>query len=356
MFDPCTLFSIASSVAGILSLAGSVSKTALQFISSIIDASENARQLVREISSLSIVLSQVQGNILHPDLGNALEHETHFQQLEECLVRCTEVFSALDQKVRASGIDNEPPKNELMQCATKRSRRSSISRLSIPRLSIPRLSIPRLAIPGSEIPHPGPLRTGTTESCLFESTELAAKGLAEAFITKDQKYPSSKARSLIVDAVTDPMFTLTKPIILVLLNQTRYLMRLFRMPSEQNKNYLDDLQLFRRRLLSIEPLLQTFATEERMVEIQEQIKEDCESFMAHLTKVSGKPAHIFEAALDDSKVFEYERLKKNTMASIDAVESLGNSLFMAQMMERNDSISNQLGSLLEKIAVLEAKQ
>jgi hypothetical protein len=108
MFDPLTILSIASSVAGILSLAGSVSKTTIQFISSITDAPENARSLARVINSLSIALTQVQRNILNPSLEEALDLECDFKQLEECLASCTMVFSALDAKIRASGIDHEP--------------------------------------------------------------------------------------------------------------------------------------------------------------------------------------------------------------------------------------------------------
>jgi hypothetical protein len=65
---------------------------------------------------------------------------------------------------------------------------------------------------------------------------------------------------------------------------------------------------------------------------------------------------MIKAIVDDSKNPKYERLKKNAMDSIDAVETLGNTLFMAQMIERNGNIGDQLGFLLKRMAVLEANQ
>ncbi|KAL8795454.1 MAG: hypothetical protein Q9195_002043 [Heterodermia aff. obscurata] len=95
MSDP---LSIAASVAGLLALTGTVSKSVIQFITSIKDAPEDARNLVRSLYTLNVALGQIQQNVLDPDFVSET-NDKDVEQLQQCLVNCTAVFTQLQKKV-----------------------------------------------------------------------------------------------------------------------------------------------------------------------------------------------------------------------------------------------------------------
>ena len=100
MSDP---LSIAASVAGLLAFTGTVSKSVFQFVTSIKDAPEDARNLVRSLYTLNIALGQIQQNLLDPDF--ALEtNDKDVEDLQQCLANCTIVFTQLRQKVDDCGM------------------------------------------------------------------------------------------------------------------------------------------------------------------------------------------------------------------------------------------------------------
>jgi hypothetical protein len=104
MSDP---LSIAASVAGLLSLAGTASKSIFQFISSIADAPEQARHLTRELYALNVALGQVQGSLLDPRFSTENDDSSDISMLHECLASCTTVFSELENRLRNAGLTEE---------------------------------------------------------------------------------------------------------------------------------------------------------------------------------------------------------------------------------------------------------
>ncbi|KAF8242584.1 hypothetical protein K440DRAFT_115870 [Wilcoxina mikolae CBS 423.85] len=102
MTDP---LSLAASVAGLLSLARTVSKSAFQFITSILDAAEQARSLVSALYSLNVALVQVQGSLLDPKFVLQVDDRENIRMLQECLTSCTAVFLELKNKVEDSGLE-----------------------------------------------------------------------------------------------------------------------------------------------------------------------------------------------------------------------------------------------------------
>ena len=100
MADP---LSIAASVAGLVGLVGTVSKTVFQFFTSIIDAPDSARHLVSSLSALNLALGQIQQNLVNPDFVSETGDED-VKALMECLTNCTVVFSELEKKVTDSGL------------------------------------------------------------------------------------------------------------------------------------------------------------------------------------------------------------------------------------------------------------
>ena len=100
MSDP---LSIASAVAGLLALTGTVSKSVLQFITSIKDAPEDARNLVRSLYTLNVALGQIQQNLLDPDFVSET-NDKDVEELQQCLENCTAVFTQLQKKVEDCGM------------------------------------------------------------------------------------------------------------------------------------------------------------------------------------------------------------------------------------------------------------
>jgi len=100
MSDP---LSIAAGVAGIVALAGTVSKTFYQFFASIHDAPAMVRDLATALVTLNIALGQVQENLLNPRFVAAADDE-HVASLQSCLVSCTALFSEVAAKVERSGL------------------------------------------------------------------------------------------------------------------------------------------------------------------------------------------------------------------------------------------------------------
>ena len=100
MSDP---LSIAASVAGLLALTGTVSKSVFQFLTSIKDAPENARNLVRSLYTLSVAFGQIQQNLLDPDFVSET-NDKDVEELQQCLANCTAVFTQLQKKVEDCGM------------------------------------------------------------------------------------------------------------------------------------------------------------------------------------------------------------------------------------------------------------
>ena len=97
MSDP---LSIAASVAGLLALTGTVSKSVFQFVTSIKDAPEDARTLVRSLYTLNVVFGQIQQNTLDPDFISETD-DKDVEELQRCLANCTSLFTQLQKKVEA---------------------------------------------------------------------------------------------------------------------------------------------------------------------------------------------------------------------------------------------------------------
>lgn len=93
MSDP---LSIAAGVAGIVALAGTVSKTFYQFFASIHDAPATVRDLATALVTLSIALGQVQENLLNPCSVVDADDE-HVHHCRCCLVSCTALSSEVDR-------------------------------------------------------------------------------------------------------------------------------------------------------------------------------------------------------------------------------------------------------------------
>lgn len=103
MLDP---LSIAASVAGAVALAGTVSKSVLQFCSSVQGAPDDARHLVASLYTLNIALAQIQQNLLDPGFVSEAG-DADVKALGECLLSCTHVFMELERKVDDSGFGSE---------------------------------------------------------------------------------------------------------------------------------------------------------------------------------------------------------------------------------------------------------
>lgn len=103
MLDP---LSIAASVAGAVALAGAVSKSVLQFCSSVQGAPDEARHLVASLYTLNIALAQIQQNLLDPSFVTEAG-DADVKALGECLLSCTHVFMELERKVDDSGLGSE---------------------------------------------------------------------------------------------------------------------------------------------------------------------------------------------------------------------------------------------------------
>ena len=103
MSDP---FSIAAGVAGIVALAGTVSKTCYQFFRSIYDAPAIARDLATALVTLNIALCQVQENLLNPRFV-ADSDDGHVASLQKCLESCAALLGEIQTKVVRSGLAAE---------------------------------------------------------------------------------------------------------------------------------------------------------------------------------------------------------------------------------------------------------
>ncbi|CZR67888.1 uncharacterized protein PAC_17787 [Phialocephala subalpina] len=100
MADP---LSIASGVAGLICLAGSVSKLFYNFYSSVAGAPENARDLASALFALNSSLSQVQEVLLDRNFVKETK-DKDVDALENCLKRCTKLFSDVEANVGRSGL------------------------------------------------------------------------------------------------------------------------------------------------------------------------------------------------------------------------------------------------------------
>ena len=103
MLDP---LSIAASVAGAVALAGTVSKSVLQFFGSVQGAPDDARHLVASLYTLNIALAQIQQNLLDPGFVSEAG-DADVKTLGECLLSCTHVFMELERKVDDSAFGSE---------------------------------------------------------------------------------------------------------------------------------------------------------------------------------------------------------------------------------------------------------
>jgi len=100
MADP---LSIAAGVAGLVALAGTVSKTFYQFFASIHDAPASVRDLATALVTLNIALGQVQENLLNPRFVADADDE-YIASLQRSLEGCTALFSEVQTKVDRSGL------------------------------------------------------------------------------------------------------------------------------------------------------------------------------------------------------------------------------------------------------------
>lgn len=100
MADP---LSIASSVAGLVATAGTVSKLFYQFFQSIHDASSTARDLARTLYTLNLALSQIQETLLDPDFVSVAD-DKQLEAIQESLASCTATFGTVEARVSGSGL------------------------------------------------------------------------------------------------------------------------------------------------------------------------------------------------------------------------------------------------------------
>lgn len=103
MADP---LSVAASVAGLVALVGTVSKSGFQFFSSIKDAPDNAKNLVRSLYTLNVALGQIQQNLLDPDFVSET-NDKDVEDLQQCLASCTAVFTQLQTKIEDCGLGTQ---------------------------------------------------------------------------------------------------------------------------------------------------------------------------------------------------------------------------------------------------------
>ena len=95
--------SVAASVAGLVALTGSISKSFYQLFHSIHDAPSSVRALATGLFSLNIALAQVQEVLLNPDFV----HQSQDQEAEalgDCLTRCASLLTAIERRVQKSGL------------------------------------------------------------------------------------------------------------------------------------------------------------------------------------------------------------------------------------------------------------
>ena len=100
MTDP---FSIAASVASLVALAGTTSKTFYQFFRSRYNAPDAARDLATALYTLNVALSQLQQSLLDPKFVRVGDDE-QITAIEECLASCTAVFDTIRARIEASGL------------------------------------------------------------------------------------------------------------------------------------------------------------------------------------------------------------------------------------------------------------
>ena len=103
MSDP---LSIAGSVASLVAFTGTVSKSVFQFVTSIKDAPDVARNLVRSLYTLNVALGQIQQNLLDPDFV-AETNDKDVEDLQQCLANCTAVFAQLQKRVEDCGVGSQ---------------------------------------------------------------------------------------------------------------------------------------------------------------------------------------------------------------------------------------------------------
>ena len=99
MIDP---LSIAASVAGIVALSGTVSKSFFQFFRSIYDAPSAVRDLASALYTLNIALAQVQGSLLDPKFVTVADDE-QLNAIVACLASCKLVFESLNAELEKLG-------------------------------------------------------------------------------------------------------------------------------------------------------------------------------------------------------------------------------------------------------------
>lgn len=103
MSDP---LSIAASVASLVAFTGTVSKSVFQFVTSIKDAPDVARNLVRSLYTLNVALGQIQQNLLDPDFVTETD-DKDVEALQQCLANCTAVFAQLQKRVEDCGLESQ---------------------------------------------------------------------------------------------------------------------------------------------------------------------------------------------------------------------------------------------------------
>jgi hypothetical protein len=100
MSDP---LSVASGVAGLICLGGTVSKLFYSFFMSTIGAPSSARSLASALFSLNTSLGQVQEVLLNQEFVQQA-NDLDILALEQCLTRCAELFSGIEYTVKKSGL------------------------------------------------------------------------------------------------------------------------------------------------------------------------------------------------------------------------------------------------------------
>ncbi|KAA8894015.1 hypothetical protein FN846DRAFT_457641 [Sphaerosporella brunnea] len=120
MSDP---LSIAAAAAGLLGLAGTVSKSIFQFVASIVDAPEQAQNLARELAALNVAVAQMAGTLLDPKFASAIEtgNDDDVIRLHACLHNSTAMFSDLEKRVNESGLAEQPSGSRSLSGIVRRS-------------------------------------------------------------------------------------------------------------------------------------------------------------------------------------------------------------------------------------------
>ena len=93
--------SIVAAVAGLVGLAGTVSKQIFQFLKLVADALASARRLASVVSSVLIALGQVQDNLMNPKFRAEADNQD-LRRLEFCLGSCTLAFDEIRGKIDLS--------------------------------------------------------------------------------------------------------------------------------------------------------------------------------------------------------------------------------------------------------------